>query len=103
MSLIESLPMLPNPGMSRPAARSAFEHLGKVLGNTVLWIVDLLDPDVVVLGGSVAASYPHFAGGMRATLRCREISVVLSELGGRAALYGAAMVAFSGLEARRKA
>jgi glucokinase len=81
-----------------PTARLAFGHFGRVLGNTVLWISDLLDPDVVVLGGAAVASFRHFAGPMAAVLDSRPIRVVTSELGDNAALYGAAMVAFSGLE-----
>ena len=80
------------------SARLAFEHLGRVLGNTVLWISDLLDPDVVVLGGAVAASFRHFADPVAAVLYNRPIKVVISELGDSAALYGAAMIAFSGLQ-----
>ena len=81
-----------------PAARAAFEVMGKILANTVLWIADLLDPDVIVLGGSVSASLPFFAAAMGTIFRDRQINLVRSELGDRAALYGAAMAAFSGLE-----
>lgn len=79
-------------------ARSAFERLGIALGNTLLWISDLLDPEVIVLGGTVVASFRHFEDAVATVLGERKVSVVISELGDSAALYGAAMVAFSGLQ-----
>jgi predicted NBD/HSP70 family sugar kinase len=81
----------------RPA-RLAFERLGRALENTLLWLSDLLDPDVIVLGGAVVASFRHFEDPVMGALRDRPGKLVTSELGDSAALYGAAMVAFSGLQ-----
>jgi predicted NBD/HSP70 family sugar kinase len=84
-----------------PVASDVFEALGATLGGVIVWLTDLLDPDAVVLGGSVVGAYHHFEKSIRANLRGRTVHLLVSQLGDRAALYGASTVAFVELEKRR--
>jgi glucokinase len=42
------------------AAGNAFEAFGKAVGLAVAFIVNIVDPEVVVFGGSIARSFEHF-------------------------------------------
>ena len=55
----------------------------------------MLDPDIIVLGGSVAKSGPHFYDRVAAGLEARKITLATSVLGELAPLHGAAMLVFS--------
>lgn len=78
-----------------PLACSVFDTFGRVLRNVVLWIAGLFDPDVIVLGGAVIRSLPHFSEPFAAGLQAQGIRVLPSELGESAALYGAAALVFA--------
>jgi len=84
-----------------PAAINAFQSFGATLGSVLVWLADLLDPDTVVLGGSVAEAFHHFEKAVHSNLRDRPIKLLVSQLGSRAALYGASTVALLELEKRR--
>lgn len=51
------------------AAQSIFDQFGRHLGHAMLMAVYAYDPGVIVLGGSVTASYPFFKQGMEETLK----------------------------------
>lgn len=72
------------------AAQRAFESLGMALGRVMLWLADLLDPEVFVLGGSVVEFLVLFEPAMRRALGERKLRVVRSELGLAAGVLGAA-------------
>lgn len=72
------------------AAQRIFTDFGRALGNVILWIADMLDPDVYVLGGSVTDAFDLFAQSMRQVLGDRSLRIVRSTLGPQAAIYGAA-------------
>ena len=55
----------------------------------------MLDPDVIVLGGSVSNSLAYVQKTIVSVMHERKVRVVKSNLGELAALYGAAMLVFS--------
>ncbi|SEF18834.1 ROK family protein [Jiangella alba] len=73
---------------------------GAALGSAVGGIVNVLDPDLVVIGGGVAAGGAHWWSALRAAATAellpatRGVRIVPSTLGGRAALIGAARLAW---------
>lgn len=77
------------------AAVDVFRDFGGDLGRGLSWLINLLDPQVVVLGGSAAMAWDLFSGSMLAVVDRYRIGrnrtrIVRSALGERAALYGAA-------------
>jgi predicted NBD/HSP70 family sugar kinase len=79
-------------------ARTVFEGFGTSLKNILFWIINMLDPDVIVLGGSVSESLAYIEKDIASVMKSREVTVVTSALGELAALYGAASLVFSHLE-----
>ncbi len=83
-------------------ARSAWREYGTVLGITMSHIVNMLDPHVVVVGGSMAQAWDYFAPAMLESLHANiftlpreRMKVLQSQLGNEAAIIGAAsQVAF---------
>jgi len=77
-----------------PHAISTFMEFGVSLGKVLSWIVNLLDPEIVALGGSAAKSFPFFESTLFKTLKAntvaRNVRIVPSSLGDKAALIGAA-------------
>jgi glucokinase len=77
------------------AARDTFERFGAALGDGLAWIAAVLDPEVIVLGGSIAASWEFFQAAMWRSLEThsvagRRLKVLPTQLGEKAALLGAA-------------
>jgi len=75
------------------AALAVFARYGERLGAALCWLCDMLDPDVIVIGGAIAASFDLFADHARAVLGARRTLLAASALGDRAAILGAAGVA----------
>ncbi|MDX9975575.1 MAG: ROK family protein [FCB group bacterium] len=74
-----------------PDAHAAFDEYGRALGSVVAFVVNLVDPDVTVLGGSIARSFALFEQSLRTVLNnVRAPRVEASGLGESAALWGAA-------------
>jgi len=76
-------------------ALSAFAEFGRSLGVVVSFIVNLLDPDVVVFGGAISRSARHFMPRVREALLTTTTTrdrarLEVSALGETAALLGAA-------------
>jgi len=70
---------------------------GRLVGEVLAQAVSLLNPSLVVLGGTLAECQDHLLAGVRATiyqrslpLATRDLQIVNSSLGDQAALYGAA-------------
>jgi glucokinase len=60
-----------------PKALEAFRKLGDDLGHALVLVIYAYDPQIVVLGGSVAAAFPYFEEAMRQELgRCPQPQVV---------------------------
>jgi predicted NBD/HSP70 family sugar kinase len=75
------------------AASEVFAVFGRVLGSAIRWIVDLVDPDRIVLGGSVAGSMDLFAEELFRAAGCDPRMIVRGTTGEGAALFGAAALA----------
>jgi predicted NBD/HSP70 family sugar kinase len=87
-----------------PRALEALAELGRWLGRGLGGLVNLLDPELVVLGGLFGRTHPYVAASMeaeltRTALRApRElVRVVPTVLGADAPLLGAAELAFEPL------
>lgn len=90
------------------AARRILYEAGHYLGLALANLVSLLNPEIIVVGGGVAAAGNLLLGPARATMRrwaqplaVRQVRVVRSSLGSRAGLLGIARLAF--LHVERKA
>ncbi|MCE5272284.1 ROK family protein [bacterium] len=80
---------------AEPAACEVFRSFGADLGIGLSWLINLIDPQVVVLGGSAAESWDLFSDTMhevveRHRVRRNRTRIVRSALGEAAVLYGAA-------------
>jgi glucokinase len=71
-------------------AMATFEEYGRDLGRVLCWICDILDPDLAVIGGAVAASFALLLPPVTAAMKDRRCTVAASVLGDRAAILGAA-------------
>ncbi len=82
-------------------AKLVLEQAGHDLGLALANLVDVLNPEVIVIGGGVAAAGNLLLGPARAIMKrwgqplaVRQVRVVRSRLGTRAGLLGAAKLAF---------
>ncbi len=87
-------------GAGDPTAIAIFAEAGRRLGQAVANCVNVLDPDVVIIGGGVAQAGELILGPCRAAARAlimaeesRGVPVVPAELGPYAAALGAAELA----------
>lgn len=84
-------------------ALETWDEFGKHLGAAIAWTVNLLDPDVVILGGSITNAFKFFSPSMEKQLRkhicpvpAGKTRVVCAKLGDNAGLIGAAALAITG-------
>jgi glucokinase len=84
-----------------PKARSLLERAGHDLGLGLANLVDVLNPEMIVIGGGVAAAGNLILDVARKTMKqwgqplaVKQVRVVRSRLGTRAGLLGAAKLAF---------
>jgi glucokinase len=63
-----------------PAALAMFEELGNHIGHAIKAVLYTLDPDVIILGGSVAQAYPFFEKSLWQAVRTLAYSSVVSRL-----------------------
>ena len=87
-----------------PTALAAFAETGRWLGIGLAGIINILNPDLVLLGGRLAPSYPFVRSTLEAELDRRVlrasrglVRVVPASLGDDAPLLGAAELAFEPL------
>ena len=78
-------------------ALQAWKEFGMHLAYPLAWSINLIDPQVVVLGGSITAAWSFFRDSMEENLRkwicpvpAKKTAVVLSKLGDYAGMIGAA-------------
>ena len=90
--------------VGEPDALAAFAETGRWLGIGLAGIVNILNPELVVLGGRLSASYPFVRSTLEAELDRRVLRasrrimhVVTTSLGADAPLLGAAELAFEPL------
>ena len=88
-------------------AMEVFATVGKFLGYGVANMVSLLDPQVVVLGGGLAAVADLYIDSLRAAmmeraqpLAVKEVKVVVSKLADKATLLGSACLAWDSVKPR---
>lgn len=88
------------------AAVEIMAHVGDMLGEALVGIVNILNPQAIVIGGGIGESCPLVA--QRATARVaaealagrRDVKVLLAELGNDAGVAGAAALAFEDHDSR---
>jgi N-acetylglucosamine repressor len=83
------------------AARSALRDAGHLLGLGTSYLVSILNPELVVVGGEVSRAGGFLLAPLRATLHedvlePEQVPVVMTGLTGDAALAGAVLLAFDG-------
>jgi glucokinase len=85
--------------MGDAAAREVWVEVGRLLGQGLSGIVNLLNPDRIVIGGGVANAWTLFAPSLRRTIRAhamdipgRDARVVRAQLGNQAGIIGAAVL-----------
>jgi len=81
----------------RPDALEAYREYGRDVGVPVAYLCNILDPDVVVLGGSVTKAWKFFHEALTAmalkyinVVNRRHVRIVRGALGGSAGMLGAA-------------
>jgi predicted NBD/HSP70 family sugar kinase len=87
-----------------PTALAAFSETGRWLGIGLAGVINVLNPDLVLLGGRLASSYPFVRSTLEAELDRRVlrasrglVRVIPTSLGDDAPLLGAAELAFGPL------
>ncbi len=82
-------------------AKAILHRAGRALGLAMANLVDVLNPEIIVVGGGVAEAGELLLKPARATMRrwaqplaSKQVRVARSRLGPRAALWGAAKLAF---------
>lgn len=85
-----------------PEAIAIFESAGRMLGRAVANIVSMFDPEVVIIGGGMAATADLFMPSLNSAMRewaqplaSRQVRIKVSQLKGDANLLGAARLAWS--------
>jgi len=80
-------------------ARAVWHQVGRLLGCGLASVVNLLNPDRIVIGGGVANAWPLFAPTLQRTIRAeamqipaRTVRVVRAQLGDQAGVIGAAVL-----------
>lgn len=86
------------------AAIQAMQEMGRFLGIGIADLVNIFNPEMVVLGGGVGEAWPLFIESTRAEVRrrafavpARRVRIIQSELGDDAGMVGAAAVALQKL------
>lgn len=94
---IEPREIAENARQGDSAAREAWQEFGTHLGIALAYVVDVVDPAVMVIGGSISYQYDLFREAMEHTLRTHinplpreRLRVLPAELGDAAPLVGAA-------------
>ena len=83
-------------------ALKVWHDFGEALGFAMSWTINLLDPDIIVLGGSISNSFHHFERSLLDYLKkyvCPSPAgvppVVRASLGNEAGMIGGAALAFT--------
>ncbi|MGO9274377.1 MAG: ROK family protein [Terriglobia bacterium] len=91
-----------------PRARKVIADAGGYLGLALANLVDILNPQMIVIGGGVAAAGNLLLTPARATLRqwaqplaVKQVRISRSRLGTRAGLLGTAKLCFDGFDSSR--
>jgi glucokinase len=78
-------------------ALQTWREFGEHLAVPVSWSINIVDPDIVILGGSITAAYPYFRASFENVLLqhicpvpAKKTKIVLAKLGENAGFIGAA-------------
>lgn len=89
-------------------ALTVFEKMGTYLGIAAANLINLLNPEIIVIGGGVANGWSLFEAAMRKQVAARAfksqlgtVRIVPAECGDNAGLLGAARLAFESIADRR--
>ena len=81
-------------------ALATWQEFGEHLGIAMSWVVNVIDPEIVILGGSISNAFDFFSPAMERNFRkhicpvpAERIKVVRSRLGSNAGFIGAAALA----------
>ena len=92
-----------------PTSRRIWREVGASLGTVLASVVNLMNPDRIVIGGGVANAWRFLAPGMTTALRAhamdvpaRAVKVVCSQLAERAGMLGAAVLVWQHIEERSR-
>ena len=84
-------------------ARKAFDEFGEALATAVAWGINMIDPDIVVLGGSIANSFQYFESALNENIKkyicpvpAKKTRIVKAKFGDQAGFIGAAGLVFRG-------
>ena len=82
---------------SNREALQTWEEFGEHLAVALSWTINIVDPEVVILGGSIMAAYPFFQNAMEEKLKkficpvpAQKTKIILAQLGDYAGFIGAA-------------
>jgi predicted NBD/HSP70 family sugar kinase len=75
-------------------ALATFKEYGLFLGRAMSWICDMLDPDLLVIGGAIAIAFAHILPGINDSSSLKNRKIVASERAEQSALQGAANMIF---------
>lgn len=82
-----------------PASMDILSRSGRMIGHSVAYLATMLNPEIIVLGGSVAMTNDTLLAAVREVvyreshpLVTRDLRIISSQMGGSAALVGAATV-----------
>jgi len=88
--------------LAQEAAVQAWKEFGRHLGVIISHMVNFLDPDVIVIGGSISHAFDLFISSLRETLfkninpkPAEHVKILQSKLGEQAAMFGAAGLVIS--------
>jgi glucokinase len=91
------------------AARAVWQQVGCLLGRGLAGVINLLNPDRIVVGGGVANAWPLFATTLQRTIHAeampvpaRAVRVVRAQLGEQAGIIGAAVLVWGQTSGRWK-
>jgi glucokinase len=91
-------------------ARKVWQVFGRYLGLGLANLINVLNPDRIVIGGGVSGAWPLFAPAMRAAIDsqaleapAREVRITQATLGNHAGILGAAVLLWSNSQGQRVA
>ncbi|RKY83594.1 hypothetical protein DRQ09_09835, partial [candidate division KSB1 bacterium] len=84
-----------------PIAIKIWNNFGKDLGVSLSYVVNILDPEIIILGGSISNAYKFFINSLKKYLikninsePAKRLKVIPGELGEYGGLIGAASLDF---------
>jgi glucokinase len=84
------------------SAKAAWDEFGKAVAYALAWSVNLLDPDIVIIGGSIANAMELFLPSLEESLRkdicpvpAQNLHIVRTQLGDNAGFIGAAALVYA--------